>query len=89
LAQTDLWGIPDEIAGLVEENAPVPADKDEGLWGVYRFKKGFGGRIRCYVGAYDHVYHRQIYRLVAWATRKQSSMDEVSVRIERLIGKRR
>jgi lipid II:glycine glycyltransferase (peptidoglycan interpeptide bridge formation enzyme) len=39
----DLWGIPDTL----EEN--------EDLWGVYRHKRGYGGEIVRYVGAFDLV----------------------------------
>ena len=31
-------------------------DRQSGLWGVYRFKQGFGGQVVRYVGAYDYVY---------------------------------
>jgi peptidoglycan pentaglycine glycine transferase (the first glycine) len=39
----DLWGIPDVLA------------EDEDLWGVYRHKRGYGGEIVRYVGAFDLV----------------------------------
>jgi lipid II:glycine glycyltransferase (peptidoglycan interpeptide bridge formation enzyme) len=39
----DLWGIPDRL----EEN--------EDLWGVYRHKRGYGGQIVRYAGAFDIV----------------------------------
>ncbi|GAC1322219.1 MAG: peptidoglycan bridge formation glycyltransferase FemA/FemB family protein [Chloroflexota bacterium] len=39
----DLWGVPD----LLQEN--------EDLWGVYRHKRGYGGDIVRYIGAYDMV----------------------------------
>lgn len=39
----DLWGIPDRL----EEN--------EELWGVYRHKRGYGGEVVRYVGAFDIV----------------------------------
>lgn len=39
----DLWGIPDRL----EEN--------EDLWGVYRHKRGYGGEIVRYIGAFDMV----------------------------------
>jgi lipid II:glycine glycyltransferase (peptidoglycan interpeptide bridge formation enzyme) len=39
----DLWGIPDRL----EEN--------EDLWGVYRHKRGYGGEIVRYIGAFDLV----------------------------------
>jgi peptidoglycan pentaglycine glycine transferase (the first glycine) len=42
----DLWGIPDRL----EEN--------EDLWGVYRHKRGYGGEIVRYVGAFDMVRSR-------------------------------
>jgi peptidoglycan pentaglycine glycine transferase (the first glycine) len=34
-----------------------------GLWGVYRFKQGFGGQVRRYAGAFDYVYFPALYRL--------------------------
>lgn len=37
----DFWGIPDN------------PDKDHPLYGVYKFKEGFGGKIERYAGAYD------------------------------------
>ena len=63
----DLWGIPDDLGRLAmalgrEQAAGVPADvlpieidalPDHGLWGVYRFKQGFGGRVLRTVGAWD------------------------------------
>ena len=39
----DLWGIPDTLV------------EDEDLWGVYRHKRGYGGTIVRYVGAFDLV----------------------------------
>jgi lipid II:glycine glycyltransferase (peptidoglycan interpeptide bridge formation enzyme) len=56
--QYDLWGIPPEIPleGEVE-------DGEGGLWGVYRFKRGFGGQVVKYPGAFDYPYSRIGYRL--------------------------
>ncbi len=58
----DLWGIPDhneeELETLFTEK-----DQHEGLWGVYRFKRGFGGTIRRSVGAWDKVYLPVLYKL--------------------------
>lgn len=39
----DLWGIPDRL------------EESEELWGVYRHKRGYGGEIVRYIGAYDMV----------------------------------
>lgn len=39
----DLWGIPDNL------------EESEDLWGVYRHKRGYGGEIIRYVGAFDLI----------------------------------
>jgi len=57
----DLWGIPDE-AGEDEEDMEE-VSKRGGLWGVYRFKRGFGGRVVRYAPSYDYVYSRVLYWL--------------------------
>jgi len=59
----DLWGIPDA------EEAELEADfteRQEGLWPVYRFKRGFGGEIKRTVGAADRVYNQTLHRLYVW-----------------------
>jgi peptidoglycan pentaglycine glycine transferase (the first glycine) len=57
----DLWGIPEEAGLEQEEDMEALLDRG-GLWGVYRFKRGFGGRpIRC--TSYDYVYSRLLYWL--------------------------
>lgn len=56
----DMWGIPDEAS----EDMPAEAEeREDGLWGVYRFKKGFGGEIRRAVRAVDRVYNPLLYKL--------------------------
>jgi peptidoglycan pentaglycine glycine transferase (the first glycine) len=52
----DLWGIPDEVGREPEKYKRTVTDRQGGLWGVYRFKQGFGGQVVRYVGAYDFVY---------------------------------
>ncbi|MBC7223088.1 MAG: peptidoglycan bridge formation glycyltransferase FemA/FemB family protein [Anaerolineae bacterium] len=54
----DLWGIPDEVGQNPEAFARTVTDRSGGLWGVYRFKQGFGGQVVRYVGAYDRVFFR-------------------------------
>ncbi|HMN12322.1 MAG TPA: peptidoglycan bridge formation glycyltransferase FemA/FemB family protein [Bellilinea sp.] len=56
----DLWGIPDAKPEELEANFETRSD---GLWGVYRFKRGFGGEIKRYAEAYDVVYKPLIYKL--------------------------
>lgn len=47
----DLWGAPDEFV------------EDDSLWGVYRFKKGLGGKVVRYIGAWDLPINRMLYSL--------------------------
>ncbi|HMN27066.1 MAG TPA: peptidoglycan bridge formation glycyltransferase FemA/FemB family protein, partial [Caldilineaceae bacterium] len=63
----DLWGIPDELGqlavalsngagkSLAPDELPIALEKlpASGLWGVYRFKQGFGGQVVRTVGAWD------------------------------------
>jgi lipid II:glycine glycyltransferase (peptidoglycan interpeptide bridge formation enzyme) len=49
---------------MVADGELLPKDKSEGLWGVYNFKRGFGGVVESYAGAYDYVYNRSLYGLV-------------------------
>jgi peptidoglycan pentaglycine glycine transferase (the first glycine) len=63
--QYDLWGVPDEDLNSLED---AFADRSDGLWGVYRFKRGFGGRLQRSPGAWDRIYQRLpylAYRLIA------------------------
>jgi len=79
----DFWGIPDEVSssnfspygdGQVSSSAregekreTSNLEPETGLWGVYRFKAGFGGRVVHYLGAYDYILQPAIYRLWRWA----------------------
>jgi len=47
----DMWGAPDEF------------NKDDPLWGVYRFKDGFGGQVVRTLGAWDYPVRPLMYRL--------------------------
>jgi lipid II:glycine glycyltransferase (peptidoglycan interpeptide bridge formation enzyme) len=47
----DLWGAPERF----EDSDP--------LWGVFRFKEGFGGRVARYLGAWDLPDNLWMYRL--------------------------
>ncbi len=56
----DLWGVPDAPAEQLEREF---TNRSDGLWGVYRFKRGFGGTLSYSIGAYDFVYAKPIYLL--------------------------
>jgi peptidoglycan pentaglycine glycine transferase (the first glycine) len=73
--QYDLWGIPD----LDEENLELEFLKKNshtGLWGVYRFKRGFGGEILRSVGAWDRIYYPGLYKLYQQIMRIRGRQDE-------------
>jgi peptidoglycan pentaglycine glycine transferase (the first glycine) len=59
----DLWGVPDEDHAGLEEKF---TQRHDGLWGVYRFKRGFGGETKRAAQAMDFVYRPLLYRLYSW-----------------------
>lgn len=59
----DLWGVPDFDAQTLEENF---THRKDGLWGVYRFKRGFGGNLRRTIGSWDRVYNPMLYSFYQW-----------------------
>ena len=61
--QYDMWGIPDEASTVEEDEAEA---REDGLWGVYRFKRGFGGSIRHAVPTVDRIYNPLLYKLYVW-----------------------
>jgi peptidoglycan pentaglycine glycine transferase (the first glycine) len=56
----DLWGIPDVDEHTLEQNF---LNREDGLWGVYRFKRGFGGEVRRSAGPWDKVYRPMLYKI--------------------------
>ncbi|MGF1503835.1 MAG: lipid II:glycine glycyltransferase FemX [Anaerolineae bacterium] len=54
----DMWGIPDADEEILEAEFQ---ERRDGLWGVYGFKRGFGGRVVRSVGAWDKVYNPAVY----------------------------
>lgn len=66
--QYDLWGVPDEDEDYLEAHF---TEQDCGLWGVYRFKRGFGGKLFRAAGPWDQVYHPALYNLYQWWAKKR------------------
>ena len=50
----DLWGVPDADAETLEAQF---TERSDGLWGVYRFKRGFGGELIRYTGLWEKALH--------------------------------
>jgi peptidoglycan pentaglycine glycine transferase (the first glycine) len=66
--QYDLWGVPDEDQESLEANF---MHRSDGLWGVYRFKRGFGGNLARSIGAWDRPRIPWLYWLYCiWMSRR-------------------
>jgi lipid II:glycine glycyltransferase (peptidoglycan interpeptide bridge formation enzyme) len=59
----DMWGIPDEVQ---DDPSGDEEEREDGLWGVYRFKRGFGGNLRRAVPTMDRIYNPWLYRFYRW-----------------------
>lgn len=59
----DLWGVPDADEKTLEDGF---LQNETGLWGVYRFKRGFGGVLRRTQGPWDRVYRPVFYSAYRW-----------------------
>jgi len=57
----DLWGIPDADEETLEASF---TERSDGLWGVYRFKRGFGGQVTRYIGMWERALS-PLYHLAA------------------------
>jgi peptidoglycan pentaglycine glycine transferase (the first glycine) len=62
-SEYDMWGIPDEATDIDDDEIEA---REDGLWGVYRFKRGFGGSIKSARQALDRVYNPMLYKLYLW-----------------------
>lgn len=68
----DLWGIPDADESTLEAEFER---RHDGLWGVYGFKRGWGGRVERSAGAWDRVYNPLIYFAYQQALKRRSHAD--------------
>ncbi len=64
----DLWGIPDEDEATLEAQFE---SREDGLWGVYGFKRGWGGEVVRSAGAWDKVYNPLIYKAYQMALQRR------------------
>ncbi len=71
----DLWGVPDEGEATLETHY---LERHDDLWGVYRFKRGFGGKLIRFAGAFDRVYDPLLYKayeLYLKSRRRESTVN--------------
>lgn len=54
----DLWGVPDHDEAMLEAQFK---ERSDGLWGVYGFKRGWGGELRRSAGAWDKAFNPLVY----------------------------
>ncbi len=54
----DLWGVPDHDEATLET---LFKERSDGLWGVYGFKRGWGGEVRRSLGAWDKARNPVVY----------------------------
>ncbi len=64
----DLWGVPDENLETLEEQF---MKRHDGLWSVYRFKRGFGGQLKRARGPYDKIYKPALYAAYHWWAKRR------------------
>lgn len=69
----DLWGIPDEDEASLEAQFEARSD---GLWGVYGFKRGWGGQVVRSLDAWDYVYNPALYAAYRLALRLRRGIAE-------------
>jgi lipid II:glycine glycyltransferase (peptidoglycan interpeptide bridge formation enzyme) len=56
----DMWGIPDFDEEVLEKHF---TSRNDGLWSIYRFKRGFGGEMKRSAGVYQKVFQKLPYSL--------------------------
>jgi peptidoglycan pentaglycine glycine transferase (the first glycine) len=71
----DLWGIPDLSEDELEK-AFTGKESHQGLWGVYRFKRGFGGTILRSIGAWDRIYFPSLYQIYMQVMKIRGRQEE-------------
>jgi len=64
----DLWGVPDEEEDFLEANFER---RNDGLWGVYRFKRGFGGVLKRAHATYEKPLLAPFFWFYRWWARKR------------------
>lgn len=97
----DMWGIPDEIRNGHSDDSgndngdgngiddPAILERRDGLWGVYRFKRGFSSNVVSYIGAYDFIYAPIPYLFYATRFLNRDSVEKIAIWTESMRKNRR
>jgi len=72
----DMWGIPDVDENQLEEQF---MNRSDGLWGVYRFKRGFGGEVKLAAPAYVKAFKPLLYKAYLWIKKKRGGGEHASL----------
>ena len=67
--QYDLWGVPDEDEETLEA---LFEKRSDGLWGVYRFKRGFGGVLKRAAPTYELALIPPLFWVYRWWASRRS-----------------
>ncbi len=63
----DLWGVPDYDESYLETHF---SERSQGLWGVYRFKRGFGGQLNARLQSMGSGLQSSAVRFIPLAVQK-------------------
>ncbi len=85
----DLWGIPYEVGEYYyEHHSLLTSSRTDGLWGVYRFKKGFSEQVRLYMNALDYVCKPNLYLLAKIASNNTAIFENLAALFDHFKHKR-
>jgi len=81
----DFWGVPDEVGLAVNNGHNLPvSERTDGLWGVYRFKRGFSTNVVLYTSAHDRVYNNFLYKLITNKFINTNIFERIAVMLDSL-----
>ena len=69
----DMWGVPDHDEAALEAQFK---DRKDGLWGVYGFKRGWGGKVRRSAGTWDLAFKPLVYKAYRAALKLKPGFSE-------------
>jgi peptidoglycan pentaglycine glycine transferase (the first glycine) len=85
----DLWGIPDDIEATTPGEINCnEEERTDGLWGVYKFKRGFSKNIVCFIGTFDLVLKPLLYTVVMSDWVNNQTIDQAQYWLDRLMNLR-